>query len=133
MFRRKSLPAELVPAHQAFNDQVDRLVAARRALLSCLPVGRVEPAPVEVGLDLLDDVIGELQDELPAWRTPPLEEAWQLCADALELSRTKIPVAKRVAEETGELEELLGAVEDVDEPLSHAFGQAEKRFRALRR
>ena len=133
MFRRRRLPEPLVAPFAAFSAQVERLEAARSALMSCLPVGRVDPAPVPVGLDLLRDTIDELAGELAAWRVPEVEEAWQACRAALEESRGHIPTALRVAERSGELEELLGAVEDVDEPLGHAFGQAERAFAALRR
>lgn len=133
MFRRRRLPEPLVAPFAAFSAQVERLEAARSALMSCLPVGRVDPAPVPVGLDLLRDTLDELAGELGAWRVPEVEEAWQGCRAALEESRRHIPTALQVAERSGELEELLGAVEDVDEPLGHAFGQAERAFASLRR
>ena len=133
IFRRRRLPDELVPAYEAFTDQVERLEAARSALMSCLPVGRVDPAPVPVGLDLLRDTLVELRAELDAWRSPDLEAEHRLCVEAIDESLNKVPEAHAVAETSTELEELLGAVEDVDEPLGYAFQQAELRFRSLRR
>lgn len=133
MFRRKQLPPSLQPAYDAFAGQVDRLEAARSALMSCLPVGRVEPAPVEVGLDLLADVVAEIASELEAWRHPEVEDAWQGCAAALAESASHVGTAREVAGSSGELEELLGAVADVDEPLGDAFRRAERRFASLRR
>lgn len=133
LFRRRRLPDHLCAPHDAFSDQVERLEAARSALMSCLPVGRVDPVPVPVGLDLLADTLAELRVELPAWRVPEVEQAWQRCRSALEESGSSIARAREVAESSTELEELLGAVEDVDEPLGHAFGEAERRFAELRR
>jgi hypothetical protein len=133
IFRRKVLPDDLQDAYAAFTDQVARMEAARDALMSCLPVGRVDPAPVPVGLDLLDDTLAELRDELAAWRVPALEDQWQGCVEAIDESRSQIATAHEVATTSTELEELLGAVEDVDEPLGYAFQQAELQFRRLRR
>lgn len=106
---------------------------ARDALMSCLPVGRVDPAPVPVGLDLLRDVLLELRDGMDAWRVAEVEQEWGGCAEAIEESLANMPRAHEVAERSAELEELLGAVEDVDEPLGYAFTQAELRWRRLRR
>ncbi|WP_370326399.1 hypothetical protein [Euzebya sp.] len=133
IFRRKQLPEELRPAHDAFAAQVDRLEQARSALMSCLPVGRVDPAPVPVGLDLLADELDAIAAEMDAWQVPELAEEWRDCVDAIAEAKSKMPTAHEVAETSTELEELLGAVEDVDEPLGHAFGRAERRWRDLRR
>lgn len=131
--RRKVVPPELADAHAAFTAQVDRLEAARSALLSCLPVGRVDPAPVPVGLDLLADELDAIETAMPAWRVPPVEEVWQDCLRGIAEARANIATAHRVATTSTELEELLGAVEDVDEPLGYAFGRAERHWRSLRR
>lgn len=137
MFRRQPVPPELAASHEAFTRQVERLEKARSAMLGCLPVGRVEPAPVAVGLDLLDDELAALQADLDSWRIPELEEAWQGCRAALEEARAAIPHTHEVAATTRELEELLEAVEDVDEPLATAWAAAERswarQLRAARR
>jgi hypothetical protein len=133
LFRRRALPEGLQAPYVAFADQVRRVEEARDALMSCLPVGRVDPAPVPVGLDLLRDVLVEVRGELDAWRVEPVESEWQGVAEAIAESLAAIPRAHEVAESSDELEELLGAVEDVDEPLGYALQQAELRFRRLRR
>lgn len=132
IFRRRAIPPELADHYAAFSSHVDRMEAARDALMSCLPVGRVDPAPIPVGLDLLDDTLAELATDLGEWRVPQLEAQWQGCVEAIRESRTSIRTAHRVAAASTELEELLGAVEDVDEPLGYAFQQAELRWRELR-
>lgn len=133
ILRRKRLPPDLVEPYGAFCAQVDRLEQARDALISCLPVGRVDPAPVPVGLDLLADTVADILREMPAWQVAELAEEWAGCVAGIEESKANMPRAHRVATASGELEELLGAVEDVDEPLGYAFGRAERRWRSLRR
>lgn len=131
MFRRKTMPPALVPAWDAFRVQAERVEHARRALLSCLPVGRVDPVPVPVGLDLLGDELDEVAAVLDAWHRPELETAWRACRDALDEARAHIAPAHAVATSTGELEELLEAVGEVVEPLD-AWGEAERAWLALR-
>ncbi len=133
IFRRKSLPEPLQAPYRLFSDHVERMEQARDALMSCLPVGRVEPAPVSVGLELLSDTLEEIVAEMDGWRLPQIEKEWLGCVEAIAESRENMPRAHLVADRSGELEELLGAVEDVDEPLGYAFQQAELRWRSLRR
>lgn len=106
---------------------------ARRVVLSCLPVGRVDPAPVPVGLDVLHDELVALRPDLPQWRNPQVEHHWQGCRGSLDEALAAIPTAKDVAETSTELEELLGAVADVVEPLGDAFAAAERHWLTLRR
>ncbi len=133
IFRRKSLPEPLQVPYRLFSEQVERMEQARDALMSCLPVGRVDPAPVAVGLDLLSDTLDDIVKEMAGWRLPEIEKEWQGCVEAIEESRAHMPHAHEVASGSGELEELLAAIEDVDEPLGYGFQQAELRWRTLRR
>lgn len=133
MLRRKTMPADLVAPWQTFASQAEKVQNARRVVLSCLPVGRVDPAPVPVGLDVLHDELVEVRDHLDSWRVEPVHEAWVGCRDAIEASLAAIPTAKDVAETTTELEALLDAVSDVVEPVGDAFAAAERRWLALRR
>jgi hypothetical protein len=131
MFKRKQMPPALVPAWEAFQAQAERVESARRALLSCLPVGRVEPAPIAVGLDLLGDELAAVEPHLDEWRVEPVEPQWQACVAAFAEAREAIPEAREVAATTGELEELLDAVGDVVEPLD-AWHDAERHWLRLR-
>lgn len=142
-FRRRRVPEDLTPpgdlSPQAlaadftrFCEQAERVEAARQALLSCLPVGRVDPAPVPVGLDLLADELAAVADEMPAWHREEVADAWQACRDAVDESLEAIDDARQVATSTDELEELLDAVADVVEPLA-VWGDAERRWRRVRR
>jgi len=125
------MPPSLVPAHETFLSQAERVETARRALLRCLPVGRVHRVPVSVGLDLVRDEVAGAVAELDAWRRPEVEVVWhrvlQACGEALQA----VPEAHRVAAGTTELEQLLGAVGEVVEPLD-AWGEAERAWLGLR-
>lgn len=131
MLRRKRMPTEFEPAFQAFRAQAERVEQARSALLSCLPVGRVDPAPVPVGLDLLRDELTAVSGELDAWRHDAITAHWAACSSATREALAALPDAHRVATSSTELEELLGAVGDVVEPLD-AWHDAERAWLALR-
>jgi hypothetical protein len=131
MFGRKTMPERLRPAYEVFLAQAERVEAARSALLRCLPVGRVDPAPIPVGLDLVGDELREVAADLGAWRVPEVERDWQAVAEAVAEAQAAIPEAHRVAGTTRELEELLEAIGEVVAPLD-AWGTAEQRWRALR-
>jgi hypothetical protein len=131
MLRRKRMPTELEPAFQAFRVQAERVEQARSALLSCLPVGRVDPVPVPVGLDLLRDELAVVGDELDSWRHEAIADHWTACSNAIQEALAALPHAYHVAASSTELEELLGAVGDVIEPLD-AWHDAERAWLALR-
>lgn len=133
MIPRKTMPASLAPAWAAFRQQAERVGNARRVVLSCLPVGRVDPAPVPVGLDVLHDELVALRPHLGDWRVPPVEQQWSTCSESVDEALAAIPKAKHVAETSTELEELLGAVADVLEPLGDAWEAAERHWLTLRR
>lgn len=126
------MPAALQQPWEVFRAQAERVEAARHALLGCLPIGRVDPAPVPVGLDTLEAELAGVAGELDAWRVDQVEQAWQRCRAAVEEAAAAVPVARRVVARTGELEELLDAVTTVVEPLD-AWHEAEAAWLRLRR
>lgn len=126
------MPDALVPAWGAFQAQAEQVQNARRVVLSCLPVGRVDPAPVPVGLDVLRDELMAVQPDLEQWRVDPVEQHFQACRSAIAQALAAIPDARQVAETTSELEELLEAVAEVVEPLGDAFQDAERHWLSLR-
>lgn len=132
MFRRKQMPEHLVAPWAAFTAQAARVEDARQALLGCLPVGRVDPAPVPVGLDLLRDELLDVLPQLEAWHVPEVESQWRACRAALCESLAHVEPARVIASSTDELEVLLDAITDVVEPLD-VWQDAEHRWRALRR
>lgn len=126
------MPTPLVEPWTAFRQQAERVENARRALLGCLPVGRVDPAPIPVGLDLLRDELHAVRHDLHRWRIGPVEEHWRACDAAITDALGHIEPARRTAAGTDELEVLLDAVTDVVEPLD-VWRDAERRWRSLRR
>lgn len=131
MLPRKVMPERLRPAWERFRAQAERVEQARQVLLGCLPVGRVDPAPVSAGLAVLCDELDEVAAELDAWRVDELAELWQRCGDALVAAHSAARRAEEVAASTGELEELLDAVGEVVEPLD-VWGEAERAWLRLR-
>lgn len=132
MLRRKVLPETLRPAWEEFTRQAEQVQAARTAVLSCLPVGRVDRVPVPVGLDLLRDELADVTPRLARWRVRQVEEHWLGCRNAIDEAMSALPRAYAVADSSTELEELLGAVSDVLEPLGDSFAAAERQWRSLR-
>lgn len=131
MLRRKRIPPQLEPAWEAFQVQAERVEQARSALLSCLPIGRIDPAPVPVGLDLLRDELTAITSELGDWRHDLVADHWAACSSAIHQALAALPDAHRVAATSTELEDLLGAVSAVIEPLD-AWHDAERAWLALR-
>lgn len=129
MFRRRPpLPEHLHDAWWSFVDCAEVIETGRRQLLATLPKGRVEPAPVGVGLDAVAGAIEDARRWMRSWRIEELQDVWQDCIRAMDEAEDAIPHAREVAAATGELEELLGAVEEVVAPLD-AFADAERVWR----
>lgn len=125
------MPDHLLDAWGAFQAQAERVEQARRALLRCLPVGRVDPAPVPVGLDLIADELRAVLPSMEDWRVPDVAAQWDACRAAVDEALEAVPEAREVSASTGELEEMLDAVSDVVEPLD-AWHEAERHWLTLR-
>lgn len=131
ILRRKTMPERLREPHAAFEAQAERVETARKALLSCLPTGRVGRAPVPVGLELLRDELVEVRAELEAWRVPEIEERWQACARAVDLALERIPEGLQRAQDTDEAGVLLNVVSGIVGPLD-TWASAERAWLKLR-
>lgn len=131
VFRRRRLPDHLAAPWAAFVAQAQRVEDARQALLGCLPVGRVDPAPVPVGLDLLRDELLAVEREVGAWHVAEVDAQWRACRAAITETLAHIESTRATAVRTEELEVLLDAVADVIEPLD-VWQDAERRWRSLR-
>lgn len=131
MFRRRTIPEHLAAPYAAFTAQAHRVEDARQALLGCLPVGRVDPAPIPVGLDLLRDELRAVDTELERWRVDAVEAQWQACRRSIAEALEHVEPTRATAARTDELEVLLDAMTDVIEPLD-VWQDAERRWLALR-
>lgn len=129
LFRRKpDLTADLHDAWWAFLDCAEVIEGGRRILLGTLPTGRVEPAPVAVGVDALRRALEDARVWMDRWKVDELLGEWCDCHEAMDESEGNLVMVLEVAATTGELEELLGAVEEVVAPLD-AFADAEREWR----
>ena len=131
MLRRKRMPEDLEPAWTVFLEQAERVETARQALLRCLPVGRVDPAPVPVGLDLLRDELEAVAAEMPCWKVDAMAEQWVACESAVAEALDRIEPARVVAEESQELEHVLVSVSKIVSALD-AWREAERGWLSLR-
>ena len=130
LFERKPpLPAELAPRWRAFLDCGEVIEAGRRTLLSTLPVGRVEPAPVSLGVEALATALTDAGGWMAGWaEVDALAEDHADCLAAIAEAQAGLARVTTVAAQTRELEELQGAVDDVIAPLD-AFADAERTWR----
>lgn len=126
--RLDALPAELVPAWQAFVDCALLVEGGRRTLLGTMPVGRVEPTPVGLGVEAMGLALDDAGERMAHWQVEPLVDDWQDCVAAMEEARENLTVVGEVAASTSELEELQAAVGGVIQPLD-AFADAERTWR----
>lgn len=126
--RRPPLPSALHEAWWAFLACAECVEDGRRRLLAALPAGRVEPVPVEVGLEAVTRAIDTARAGMWRWRLPELAAVWSQCLAALDTAAEAVPVACQVAATADELDDLLGSVHAVVEPLV-AFGDAERVWR----
>lgn len=129
LFQRKpELPADLHDAWWSFLDCAQAIEAGRRVLLGTLPTGRVEPAPIGVGVDALRRSLEDVRGWMPDWRLPEVEADWADCVAAVDEADGNLDEVLQVAADTRELEELLEAVSEVVAPLD-AFADAERAWR----
>lgn len=129
MFRRKpDLPDTHHDAWWAFLDCAEVVEAGRRILLGTLPTGRVEPAPIAVGIDAMRRSVEDARAWMPRWHLDELDEEWRDCQRGLDAAEASLEEVAEVAASTGELEELLEAFQGVIDPLD-AFADAERGWR----
>jgi hypothetical protein len=65
---------------------------------------------------------------MPRWHLDDVAEDWEECMRALDEAEANLDEVDAVAASTGELEELLGSVQGVIDPLDR-FADAERQWR----
>ncbi|MDX1621174.1 MAG: hypothetical protein R3320_09300 [Nitriliruptorales bacterium] len=129
IFSRKPEPdPATMAAWRSFLDCAEMIEGGRRLLLSTLPTGRVEPAPIGVGIEAMRRSIADTREWMDRWKIDELEVAWDECRDGLDEAEAALDDLAHTAATTSELEELLEAVEEVVSPLD-AFADAEREWR----
>jgi hypothetical protein len=131
MFRRKRMPDHLAEPWEAFSAQAARVEGARRALIGCLPVGRVEPAPVPVGLDLLRDELRAVSTHLDRWKVDEVAGHWEACSAAIAEALDQVEPAREIAETTDEMQHVVEAVAEIADALDPWY-DAERYWLTLR-
>ena len=126
------MPAELVPAWEAFQEQAERVENARKTLLDAMPVGRSFPVPVSVGLDTLGHELDAVEAELDRWRCPQVEQQWSDCAESINVVREQMPRARALSGERIDHPELVIAVRNCVTPLD-VWVDAERHWLKLRK
>lgn len=133
--RRDPLPADQADAWQAFLDCAQVIESGRRVLLGTLPTGRVEPAPIAIGVESVEQSIRDARDWMPRWEpdeatAEDLWREWRSCCEALDTAEAACDHVRETAADTDELEVLLEAVGTIIEPLD-AFADAETIWRRM--
>ena len=131
MLRRKRLPAELVPVHEAFELVLEELEPAKVAITDALPGARMPGRPFHDALDAYERGLEGASDGMGAWRDPTVEDVWLACYAGLREALALTHRAREGAPDVIGFEAMLGLVEGLLDPLD-PFAEAEDRFRRLR-
>lgn len=132
LFRRKALPPELEPSAEAFRRVLDELEPAKEGLAEALPTNRLPGRPLVDALLAFETALERAEGLMPAWRRPEVEEAWQRCAEGLDVAASRAQALRREAPDLGGFEGLLGTIQSMLDPLD-PFEDAARRFASLRR
>jgi hypothetical protein len=132
MFRRKALPAKLVPSFRAFHDVLDEIEPAKAGLTEVVPGTRLPGRPLDDALAGFVARLTRARDLMPGWRCPELEDEWSACAAGLAIALDRATQLLDDAYEASGFGSLVGVVEGLLDPLE-PFAQAEERFASLRR
>jgi hypothetical protein len=130
--RRRALPAELVPAREAFQQVLDRLEPAKAALADVLPTTRMPGRPFSDALVAFERGLSEARTFMPGWRRSDVEPQWLACDRGLDAALSAARRVRETASTPAGFEQLLGTVQALLDPLD-PFEEAARRFSALRR
>jgi hypothetical protein len=131
MFRRRTLPAELVAARASFDRVLAQLEPAKDALTDAIPGARMPGRPLVDALDSFERHADAAADAMPGWRCAQLEPEWQECQAGLGAARDRARRLRLEAPDVAGFEALLGLVQDLLDLLD-PFALAAARFDALR-
>jgi hypothetical protein len=131
MFKRKRLPTELEPSFAAFTAVLAEVEPAKASITEVMPSTRQPGRPFADALAEFEERLDRARQEMPGWRGPPMEEAWERCDAGLMEALDRARRFREEAPELGGFEGLIWAVERLLAPLE-PFVEAAERFRDLR-
>ncbi|MDP9330481.1 MAG: hypothetical protein M3P11_07600 [Actinomycetota bacterium] len=131
MFKRKRLPTELEPSFAAFMAVLAEVEPAKAAITEVMPSTRQPGRPFPDALMEFEEGLGRARLNMPGWRGPQTDEAWERCDAGLMEALDRARGFREEAPEFGGFEGLIWAVERLLAPLE-PFVEAAERFRGLR-
>lgn len=129
---RKVLPAELVPAYDAFVRVLDEIEPAKAALADVLPGTRMPGRPLSDALASFEEGLSNARFGMPGWRRAEVETEWRACLHGLDDALSRTHRMRLAASAPSGFEGLLAAVQSLLDPLD-PFEAAARRFGSLRR
>jgi hypothetical protein len=132
MFRRKAIQEDLRESLDAFRRVVEETETAKDAMTSTVPSTRLPGTPLAEAIAEFDEHLGRVQDLMPTWRHPDVEDEWLACEAGISESLARARRLRQDPPELGGFEGLIWVVDQVLAPLE-VFEAAAERFRTLRR
>jgi hypothetical protein len=127
--RRVRASQQVEEAFARFLPCLELVEQAKESLAAAAPGGRALGIPLAEALARFEGGLKEAGQAVSAWRTAGAEEAWQLCAAALQESSRRAE-ALRLGEAPTGYDQLYTVLADLMEPLE-AFAFALSRFHEL--
>lgn len=128
--RRRRLPPELEAPSRVFLAVLDEVEPAKAALTEVMPTTRMPGRSLPDALLEFEERLTRAHDEMPGWRSAPLEDEWTACDAGLAEALDRARRLREEAPDLGGFEGLIWAVEWLLGPLE-PFADAAARFRAL--
>jgi hypothetical protein len=130
--RRRTLPAELVPARDAFARVLEQIEPAKKALADVLPRSRMPGRPLSDAVAAFERGLTGASAGMPSWRRAEVETEWGECLRGIDEALSRARQVRLEASEPAGFEELLSTVQSLLDPLD-PFESAARRFVSLRR
>ncbi|MGZ4155278.1 MAG: hypothetical protein ACXVQ0_12450, partial [Actinomycetota bacterium] len=121
---------ELEAPSSVFLAVLDEVEPAKAALTGVMPTTRMPGRSLPDALLEFEERLTRARDEMPSWRSAPLEDAWIACDAGLAEALDRARRLREEAPDLGGFEGLIWAVERLLGPLE-PFADAAARFRSL--
>ncbi|MEA2580857.1 MAG: hypothetical protein QOE83_1749 [Actinomycetota bacterium] len=131
MWKRKRLPAALLPVRDGFMATLAEVEAGKEALAGVMPTTRLPGRPLPDALLEFEDRSARAAELMASWHAPAVEAEWTACDRGLAEARDRAKRFREDGPDLGGFEGLIWAVEQLMSPLE-SFEAAALRFRSLR-